>query len=63
MACNLNGSCCKVCPGIWIAGVLFLVIIGQSWFGRPPVQSTHLTPSASPTESSNPTNVQPDTQK
>jgi hypothetical protein len=64
MACNLSGSCCRVCPGMWIAGVLFLVMIGQSWFSRQSVQSTPaITPSASSTENSKPTEVELEAQK
>ncbi len=63
MACNLTGSCCRVCPGMWIAGVLVLVMIGQSWFARQSVRSTPLTPSASSTENSKPIEVEPEPQK
>ncbi len=36
MVCNKDGSGCKICPGMWIAGVLILVMIIQSWFARTP---------------------------
>lgn len=39
MACDINGSGCKVCPGMWIAGLLFLVITLQSLFFRTPMPS------------------------
>ncbi len=32
MACNIDGSGCKVCPGMWIAGLLFLVMMIQKRF-------------------------------
>lgn len=35
MACDISGGC-KVCPGMWIAGVLLLAMIIQSWFVRAP---------------------------
>lgn len=64
MTCSVNGSCCKVCPGMWIAGVLFLVMIGQSWFVRQSVQSTPpVPPSASATENGKPTEIEPEAQK
>ena len=40
MACDIDGSGCKVCPGIWIAGLLFLVMMVQSVFFRTPTLST-----------------------
>ena len=39
MACDINGSGCKVCPGMWIAGLLFLVMTLQSIFFRAPTPS------------------------
>lgn len=32
MACDISGSGCKICPGMWIAGILFLVMTLQSLF-------------------------------
>lgn len=40
MACNIDGSGCKVCPGMWIAGLLFLVMMIQSFFFRSPTPAT-----------------------
>lgn len=51
MTCDITGSGCKVCPGFWIAGILLLVVVIQSWFARPQVPSQ--TPSASMSEVSN----------
>ena len=39
MACNIDGSGCKVCPGMWIAGLLFLVMMIQNVFFRLPTPS------------------------
>jgi hypothetical protein len=34
MACDISGSGCKICPGMWIAGILLLVMTLQSFFFR-----------------------------
>jgi hypothetical protein len=34
MACDISGSGCKICPGMWIAGILFLVMTLQGFFFR-----------------------------
>ena len=39
MACNIDGSGCTVCPGMWIAGLLFLVMMIQNVFFRLPTPS------------------------
>lgn len=36
MSCDISGSGCKICPGMWIAGILFLVMMIQSVFFRTP---------------------------
>lgn len=40
MSCDINGLGCKVCPGMWIAGLLFLVMMIQSVFFRTPTPTT-----------------------
>lgn len=40
MACDVDGSGCKVCPGMWIAGLLLLMLMIQSVFFRAPTPST-----------------------
>lgn len=32
MACDISGSGCKICPGMWIAGILVLVMTVQGFF-------------------------------
>jgi hypothetical protein len=43
MTCDINGRGCKGCPGIWIAGVLLVVMFLQSWL-FPVATSTKTTP-------------------
>ena len=40
MGCDMNGSGCKICPGMWIAALLFLVMMIQSVFFRAPTSAT-----------------------
>lgn len=37
MACNLDGGC-RVCPGMWLAGVMILIMLIQTWL-LPAVES------------------------
>ena len=32
MACDMNGAGCRVCPGMWIAGILLSLLLVQSLF-------------------------------
>jgi hypothetical protein len=32
MECNVNGSGCRICPGMWLAGLLLIGMLIQSWF-------------------------------
>ncbi len=59
MACDINGSGCKVCPGMWIAGLLLLVMTLQSIFFRAPTPSD--ASSANSTGQSQPSNGISDT--
>lgn len=43
MSCNVNGTGCRVCPGMWLAGILLVMAIIQGLF------SSNATPE-SPTE-------------
>jgi hypothetical protein len=55
MSCSVKGTGCRVCPGMWLAGILLLVALFQSLFSanptaesRPQVQSSTESHSASP---------------
>jgi hypothetical protein len=39
MSCDISGSGCKICPGMWIAGLLLVVMMIQNLFFRPSVPS------------------------
>lgn len=32
MSCNVSGGNCRVCPGVWLAGVVLLGMLIQSVF-------------------------------
>jgi hypothetical protein len=32
MSCSVKGTGCRVCPGMWLAGILLLISIFQSLF-------------------------------
>ena len=32
MSCSVKGTGCRVCPGMWLAGILLLVVLFQSLF-------------------------------
>ena len=32
MSCSLKGTGCRVCPGMWLAGLLLLIVLFQSLF-------------------------------
>ncbi len=34
MGCDLGGSGCRVCPGMWIAGAMLVGMLLQSLFNR-----------------------------
>jgi hypothetical protein len=61
MGCDINGSGCKVCPGMWIAGLVLLVMALQSLFFRssaPPRRPS--ADSAIQTQEANDPSVRPD---
>ena len=34
MSCNVKGTGCRVCPGVWLAGILLLISLFQSLFSH-----------------------------
>ena len=47
MSCSVKGTGCRVCPGMWLAGILFAVALLQGLFtdrstteSKPQVQSS-----------------------
>ncbi len=38
MSCNVNGKGCRVCPGMWVAAVLLLFAMIQSFFPQTPAE-------------------------
>ena len=32
MSCNVKGTGCRLCPGMWLAGILLLLALFQSLF-------------------------------
>lgn len=52
MSCNLKGTGCRVCPAMWLAGILLLVTLFQSLFSA---NST-----SAPSQERSSTELQPD---
>lgn len=61
MTCDISGSGCKICPAMWIALILFLVMTIQSVLFRPPApaNATKIDATPSTSHSDEPTDVQP----
>jgi hypothetical protein len=59
MGCDINGSGCKICPGMWIAAILFLVMTLQSVFFQS--APTRKTPAKESTTQNQEANFPPET--
>ncbi|MCC6509504.1 MAG: hypothetical protein IT423_10375 [Pirellulaceae bacterium] len=35
MTCDISGAGCKICPGVWLAAILLLVMVVQGWLTKP----------------------------
>ena len=48
MKCNVSGGSCRVCPGVWLAGLLLVGMLIQSLFFRATASQPPAKPNPAP---------------